>query len=276
MTTPPTPPPTHIDPVTGQPLEMQQPPVQVHQERKLVAPIWHTILIIVILLGNSFLTASLASKVNGANTGALTDKQRIIQYVFTIGFEFFLLFLVWIGLRLKQTRLSELIGGRWKTPEAFLLDICIAAGFWLVAIFVLAGVGFALGLTKGAQVQEAKKLAEALAPHSLRALGVFVLLSTVAGFVEEVLFRGYLQRQFAAMTGSAYAAMVLQAVVFGAGHGYEGTRRMIVIFVFGMMFGLLALWRKSLRPGMMAHAWHDSFEGILLFFVARKGFPSMP
>ena len=273
MTTPP-PVPPHADPVTGQPIEMQQQPVS--DEKKLVAPIWHTIMIIVVLLGNSFVTAYVASKVTVARGAAITDSERTVQYVFTIGFEFLLLFLVWIGVRLRQVRFSDLIGGRWDKPEAFLIDVGIAAAYWAVAFLVLLGLGLALGLTKGSQVQEAKKLAEALAPHSLLALGVFVLLSTVAGFVEEILFRGYLQRQFAAMTGSAYVAIVLQAVVFGAGHGYEGTRRMILIFVYGLMFGLLAFWRKSLRPGMMAHAWHDSFEGAILFFVARKGFPSMP
>jgi len=253
---------------------MQQQPVS--DQKKLVAPIWHTITIIVVLLGNSFGTALLASKVTGARSGAITDKERIFQYAFTIGFEFFLLFLVWIGLRLRQVRFSDLIGGRWTKPEDFLIDVGIAAAYWVIAILVLAGLGLALGLAKGPQAQEAKKLIEALGPHSLPALGVFVLLSTVAGFVEEIIFRGYLQRQFLAITGSAYAAIALQAVVFGAGHGYEGTRRMILIFVYGMMFGLLAQWRKSLRPGMMAHAWHDSFEGVLLFFIARKGFPSMP
>lgn len=271
MTTPPTPP--QVDPVTGLPVQAQ-PPLQ--EERKFVAPIWHTILIIVVLLGNSFVSGSLASKVTGAQASAITDKQRIFQYAFTIGFEFLLLFLIWIGLRLKRTRFSDLIGGRWRTPEAFLIDVGIAAGYWVVAFAVLLLLGYVLGLTKGAQVQEAKKLAEALAPRSLYAFGVFVLLSTVAGFVEEILFRGYLQRQFAAITGSVYAAIVLQAIVFGAGHGYEGTRRMILIFVYGLMFGLLARWRKSLLPGMVAHAWHDSFEGAVLFFLARKGFPSMP
>jgi uncharacterized protein len=63
--------------------------------------------------------------------------------------------------------------------------------------------------------------------------------------------------------------------VFGAGRGYEGTRRMIVIFVFSVMFGFLALWRGSLRPGMMAHAWHDTFQGALLFIVTRKGLRPM-
>jgi hypothetical protein len=27
---------------------------------------------------------------------------------------------------------------------------------------------------------------------------------------------------------------------------------------------MMAAWRKSLRPGMMAHAWQDLFSGIVL------------
>ncbi len=266
-------PPTGLgfDPVTGQPL----PPAPPVQEKKLLAPLWHTVLIVVVLLGNSFTTALLASRFIERQGGTITEKVRIAQYAFTVVFELFLLLLLWIGLRLRRSTIRELIGGRWATPEAFLLDIGIAAGFWLVAIGVLAGTGWAVGLMKSSQAEEARKLAEALAPHSWGGLMLFVALSTIAGFVEEIIFRGYLQRQIGVLTGNIYAGIVLSAAVFGGSHGYEGTRRMIVIFVYGMMFGFLALWRKSLRPGMMAHAWHDSLAGVTLFIVARKGFPSM-
>jgi membrane protease YdiL (CAAX protease family) len=69
--------------------------------------------------------------------------------------------------------------------------------------------------------------------------------------------------------------LVSSAIIFGAGHGYEGTWRMVLIAIFGAMFGILAHVTKSLRPGMMAHAWHDAFEGFLLRFVAQKGLPPM-
>ncbi len=60
---------------------------------------------------------------------------------------------------------------------------------------------------------------------------------------------------------SMLAGALLSAVVFGASHGYEGGARMLLIGVFGFMFGLLAWWRRSLRPGMIAHAWHDALSG---------------
>jgi hypothetical protein len=39
---------------------------------------------------------------------------------------------------------------------------------------------------------------------------------------------------------------------------------MVLIAVFGMMFGIVALLRKSLRPGMMTHTGYDIAAGIAL------------
>ena len=59
-------------------------------------------------------------------------------------------------------------------------------------------------------------------------------------------------------------AVLFQAIVFGIGHLYEGVGQVARITLFGVLFGLLALWRKSLRPGMVAHAWSDIF-GVIIF-----------
>ena len=54
-----------------------------------------------------------------------------------------------------------------------------------------------------------------------------------------------------------------QAAIFGLSHGYQGAKPMLVIAVYGLLFGLLAQLRGSLRPGMIAHAWQDVFSGVL-------------
>jgi len=83
------------------------------------------------------------------------------------------------------------------------------------------------------------------------------MMSITAGFCEELVYRGYLQRQFLVLTGSVALAVLAQAVLFGAGHWYQGVKMVIVITVLGVLFGVFARWRKSLRPGMIAHAWGD-------------------
>jgi hypothetical protein len=197
----------------------------------------------------------------------------MLQYGITIGFELFLLLLVWVGLRLKGVKLRELIGGRWETPEDFLLDVAIAVGFCVAALVILAIWSKALRMGGPSQVNEVKRLADMLGPQSAVSMAFFVLVSSTAGLVEEILFRGYLQRQIGALTGNIYAGLIGSAILFGAGHGYEGTRRMVLIAVLGAMFGVLALLRKSLRPGMIAHGLFDSLQGVLLWLVRKGAIP---
>lgn len=266
--------PAAFDPNTGQPLT-SLPTTPDQPGKKLLAPIWHTIMIVAILLLNSFFTARITSRLSPHDVSSVSEKGRILQYSFTIVVELILLGLVAFGLHLNGKKIRDLIGGRWSNPEAFLIDVLIAVGFWIGAYIVLGALGYLLGLAKGAQIADAKRLAQMLGPQSAIGLIIWIVLSCTAGFVEEVLFRGYLQRQFAVLSGNAIVGLICSAIIFGAGHGYEGTRRMVLIAVFGAMFGILAHVTKSLRPGMMAHAWHDAFSGFLLRFVAKNGLPPM-
>jgi hypothetical protein len=266
--------PVAFDPNTGQPVtSLSTTPDQ--PGKKLLAPVWHTIVIVAIVLCNSFFTARITSHLSPHDISSVSEKGRIIQYSFTVVSELILLGLVAFGLRLKKKKLRDIIGGRWATAEEFLIDVLIAAGFWIVSALILGGLGYLLGLAKGSQLDDTKRLLQMLGPHTGLGLLIWVALSCTAGFVEEVVFRGYLQLQFAALSGNAIVGLIASAVIFGAGHGYEGTRRMVLIAVYGSLFGTLAHFRKSLRPGMMAHAWHDSLVGFAMRYVAQKGFPPM-
>jgi membrane protease YdiL (CAAX protease family) len=44
---------------------------------------------------------------------------------------------------------------------------------------------------------------------------------------------------------------------------------MLLIAVFGILFGLLAYWRRSLRPGMVAHFVQDGIAGVLARHLLR-------
>ncbi|PYY21331.1 MAG: hypothetical protein DMG62_19085 [Acidobacteria bacterium] len=194
---------------------------------------------------------------------------HIVFYGITIATELVLLGLTYLGMRFARMKLREVIGGSWQTAEDFFLDVAVAFGFWILAYAVLIGLGYALHMASPGAIDEGKKTIELLAPRNALELILWICMSTTAGFVEEIVFRGYFQRQFSSLLRNVWLGMLLSAAVFGLSHGYEGRRRMLLIFIYGAMFGTLAILRKSLRAGMMAHAWHDSLQGIFLM-IAQK------
>lgn len=232
----------------------------ISEGRRLLAPLWHTLLLIAIIVATSILTANTEHKLSGKHG-------KIAQYITTIVWQWLLTAYVWWGLRRKGFRIGEVIGRKWKRFEDVLLDIGLAAGFWFCAAMVLVALAYLLGLAAPDKIRTARQQLEFLVPQSGLETAIWLALSCTAGFCEEIIFRGYLQRQFTALAGSTLVGLAAQSICFGAAHGYEGRERMLMIGVYGLMFGLLALWRKSLRPGMMAHAWHDALSGIASRFV---------
>jgi len=91
-----------------------------------------------------------------------------------------------------------------------------------------------------------------------------VLVAFSAGFCEEIVFRSYFLLQFRALTNSAVTAVILQAALFGVAHFYEGPWPVVKISFYGMLFGVVALWRRNLRPGIIAHVWSDVFGIVIM------------
>lgn len=234
------------------PPEIQSSPPQ---SNRLLAPWWHTVILIAVLL--------LAS-VNGMRgKHPLAAQGKVPQYLWSMAWEWILAGFVWLGTR-KRIHLRDLIGGRWATAEDFFLDVVYAGAFWICALSVLGAGAKLMHLDQAGKIEAMRKQLGFLTPGSNLELAVWFCVSVTAGFCEEIIFRGYLQRQFAAMGNSMFLGVLISAAVFGASHGYEGVARMILIGIYGLMFGLLAWWRKSLRAGMMAHAWHDALSGAVL------------
>jgi membrane protease YdiL (CAAX protease family) len=233
-----------------------------------IAPLWHTLLIAAVILGNSFLGSSKLEHVGSGAHGS-----RLLLYGGTFILELVLVLLIWFGIRLRGVRIRDLIGGRWNTVEDFLLDVGLAVGFLAASLLLLFGLRIALGVVDLHNLQksqdEAMRTLGSLAPHSYLEAGFFVVLSVSAGLFEEIIFRGYLQRQSQALANSAAIGIVISGILFGLAHGYQGWRNMIVIAVFGIFFGIMAHLRKSLRPGMIAHGLQDSVAGIALFLLVR-------
>ncbi len=222
--------------------------------RPLIAPVWHTIVFIVIFVGLSVVGGFFQHAVKQNPQAAVPSGSAVPRYISVLVFEWLLVLYVRMGVYKRGVRLCDLVGGRWATPKDVLKDIALGAGLWALWI----------GLMNPHILGGGTNAAQGLLPQGTLESLVWTPLALSAGFCEELAFRGYLQKQFQAMTRSAGWAVLIQAIVFGVGHLYEGVGQVGRITLFGVLFGLLAVWRKSLRPGMIAHAWSDIF-GVIIF-----------
>ncbi len=218
-------------------------------------PYWHTAVLLLVLGGFSLLNAK-------SGHGIHSGHAPVRIYLSTMIYEWLLTGYVWWGLRRSGLTLRELIGGRWKSVGNFLFDIALAFFVWFGALLVIAMAAFAMGMS--GSIDDARKQIGFLAPQSGLEVVLWICLSATAGFCEEVLFRGYLQKQFSRLLRNRWIALVIVSILFGLGHGYEGAQRMLLIAMLGLAFGLLSLLRKSLRPAMMAHTLQDTISGLLL------------
>lgn len=158
--------------------------------------------------------------------------------------------------------MADLIAGTWPKWTAALRDFGIAVLFLFVANLVLGFMRYAIKATPTRALRN-------IVPQSPADVGLWMLLALTAGFCEEVIFRGYLQKQLGLMTRSAAAGLLLQGIIFGVAHGYQGAKFMLAIAVYGCMFGWLAYWRRSLRPGMIAHFLQDGVTGLLAKYILK-------
>jgi membrane protease YdiL (CAAX protease family) len=164
--------------------------------------------------------------------------------------------------------LRQLLGVRRAGAVEMWTDFAIALGFWFASLIVLGAVAFLLRLVH-LHPEDIRDVVTQMAPASLGELAIWIALSISAGICEELIFRGYLQQQFTALTRRIWLGIAISAVFFGLSHGYEGASGMLLIVLYGSFFGILAHLRRSLRAGIFAHAWHDSTSGIVLYLGAH-------
>ena len=222
---------------------------------KLIAPWWHTALLVALFLGMA-LSGAFFQRQARSEPGMLQQHPHVVPlYLSLIVLEWGLFAYVRRGLCRTGMKLSELLGGRWTSLTDVLLDAGLALGLWATWTLVAATWDRWLGPGQAASINT-------LLPQRGVEILLWVGVSISAGICEELVFRGYFQKQFEIFTHSRWAALFLQAVLFGISHGYQGIEACVKIAVYGVLFGLLSLWRRNLRPGMMAHAWTDILGGI--------------
>jgi uncharacterized protein len=219
-----------------------------------IAPAWHAAVVLIVLLGISF------AGTRADLPAVLGVHGRVPRYLFVVVMEWAIVAFIWWGLNRRGVRVSVLVGGRWDRGINVLRDIGIGIAFILISGGAIQGLAYLLHAVPPQGMRD-------MMPQTLAEMIAWVPLSLTGGFCEELIFRGYLQRQFTAFTHSLAGGIVVQAVAFGLGHGYQGWKLMSLITIYGACFGLLAHWRRSLRPGMIGHALQDVAGGLLARYM---------
>ena len=222
-----------------------------------IAPLWHTLGLLIILL--AFVWVDVRWQSHGLAAGG-QHHGNALHYLVVIASEWAMAMYIWLGgLIPGATRLRDIVGGRWANIKEVLRDVAIAAAFWIVFFAVEELSSFVGRPSHPGSLQFVN-------PLGAIEVTLWVIMSVTSGFCEELVFRGYFQEQLLALTRSAAFAVLAQAVLFGICHWYQGVKQVILISVLGALFGILAQWRKSLRPGMIAHAWADVLNVIPIPF----------
>jgi uncharacterized protein len=221
-----------------------------------IAPRWHTALLVAFFLGLA-VGGAFFQRHFRSQPGMLEGHSGLVPlYLSLIAMEWGLFLWIWRGgLRRTRTTLTALIGGEWASAKDVLADCGLALGLWAVWTLVDAAWNRWFGAGHAASIQ-------GYLPQRALEILLWIGVSVSAGFCEELVFRGYFQKQIEAFAHSRWIALFLQAGLFGIAHGYQGVEACAKIACLGALYGWLALWRKSLRPGMIAHAWSDILSGI--------------
>jgi membrane protease YdiL (CAAX protease family) len=223
-------------------------PVPEQAQFRLVAPLWHTGLVLLYVLvprlwwfKHTFVWKLLPTTSSGIEIVFITLYGGAAAFVC-------------LGVSLQGRPVEDLIGRGWSGWQSALRDVGIGIGFWLVVRYADRLIYYLTPIyTPGRTI-----------PHSTRALVIGILFAISAGIAEELVFRGYLQQQFAALCRNWGAGLVFQAILFALFHGYtQPLATYVQHFCFGLLAGIVAHWRKSLLPGMIGHAWLDGYWDVL-------------
>ncbi|HJW09021.1 MAG TPA: type II CAAX endopeptidase family protein [Holophagaceae bacterium] len=225
-------------------------------EQAPIASRRHSLIFLAIVLAVVLAGFAAQHRATSGDGLASSHEGMIPLYLSAIFMNGMLAYFVWTGVRKQGGSLFDLIGGRWSGWRDVGRDITLAALFWVVLLAAGRGASWMLG-------QSHAKTLDILLPQGALEVLAWIATSAMAGFSEELVFRGYVQRQILALSGSAWAAVVGQGVLFGLMHAYQGWKAVIAISLIGVLFGGLAQWRRTLRVGMLAHAWTDIWAGWL-------------
>lgn len=142
-----------------------------------------------------------------------------------------------IGLDLSPRRVVAMIG------------IPLVVGLVLIVAHAVSGVNHAA----------ASEPSSVVAPATTGERVFWVFMSFTAGFCEELVYRGFSIRALQGSNMRTWLAVGLATLAFVLMHGISVIRLspFVTIYIAGLLFSALFLWRRSLVPGVCLHTLID-------------------
>ena len=147
---------------------------------------------------------------------------------------------------------------------------------WFVAGYL--ALGFALVLLvqlalaqAGSDPDKLRALSDLsnLTPKTLPQRIVFVFMGLAAGLCEELAYRGFAIRALQGRGIPGWVAVPLAALPFVFQHGIKSLDQFGWFFAWGLVFGALFLWRKSLVANIVIH-WLVILSAVLAILQALR------
>jgi membrane protease YdiL (CAAX protease family) len=145
----------------------------------------------------------------------------------------------------------ELFPGRWPSGRDWLAGLALYA----------AAVGIMAPRWSRTVARRARVL-RLFMPRTPRERTLWVLASAVAGFSEEITWRGVQFSLLWMLTDDPSVAAVVCAVMFGAAHMVQGVGASAAIVLFAFAFQLLVYFSGSLYVAMAVHFAYDVTAGL--------------
>jgi membrane protease YdiL (CAAX protease family) len=175
-------------------------------DAKLIAPLWHTGLLVAIFAGLALSGAVFQHRATVDPRMLQQHTNMVPLYLSLLAMEWALFLFVKRGIHARGFSLRRLVGGRWASARDVAMDFGLALAIWALWLLISLIWDHWSGPSHAASIQ-------VLLPQGALEKALWIAVSISAGICEELAFRGYFQRQFAAITRSRATALLLQAKV---------------------------------------------------------------
>jgi membrane protease YdiL (CAAX protease family) len=163
--------------------------------------------------------------------------------------------LVWTFLRLRGERPVAVLLGTRRTLREALLGISLVP--------VLLGITAIVGLI----VQQYLPWLHNVPTNPFEALlesagsaAVFAIVAIVAGGLREEIQRAFVLHRFEQHLGGARLGLVIFSLAFGLGHLLQGYDAALLTGLFGLLWGIVYLRRRSIVAPVVSHAIFNTVE----------------